>query len=85
MCGWAGRTVCSAVSSRLTRAASLLAETVRSAQDGPRSEVCGAPCFHNDIHLGVDFWEPIDYSLIKVSLPRRSNFSPARQPDRPRR
>ena len=22
----------------------------------------------NDIHLGVDFWEPIDYSLIKVSL-----------------
>ena len=21
----------------------------------------------NDIHVGVDFWEPIDYSLIKVS------------------
>ena len=30
----------------------------------------------NDIHVGVDFWEPIDYSLIKVCLtPDTSSFA----------
>ena len=38
---------------------------------GHKDAVRGA---FNDIHIGVDFWEPIDYSLIKVSSPKASRI-----------